>query len=176
MTEPDDLRAVLGPRPPGTGEERVRQEVLRNTTRRVRRRLLARRVRAVLAGVVVFGVGGAVGWALKPAPGLDSSHQTIVQSPSPSPRPSPSPSPSPPPLELAEVELRAEQAVDPAEAARLYRLAGDRYLTDRSDFAQAARCYRLHLFAAGPEGRAVRGDDSWLLISLKTADSSEGGP
>ena len=54
-----------------------------------------------------------------------------------------------------------------ATAAALYRQAGDRYLADRNDSPQAARCYRLFLLRAGPDARKVSADDSWLLIALK---------
>ncbi|MBX9585027.1 MAG: hypothetical protein K2X87_32380, partial [Gemmataceae bacterium] len=60
-----------------------------------------------------------------------------------------------------------------AEAARLYRLAGDLYLNDRQDYRQAARCYRLHLSRAGAAGLAPQPDDSWLLSSLKNAAYKE---
>ena len=62
-------------------------------------------------------------------------------------------------------QLRLEGAYE--EAAALYREAGDRFLADRNDSPQAARCYRLHLMRAGPDALTVTADDSWLLIALK---------
>ena len=64
-------------------------------------------------------------------------------------------------------ELKAELASDPAEIAAYYRLAGDAFLKSRTDVKQAARCYRLHLSATGPDGRAIAASDSWLLMALK---------
>ena len=164
---PDDLDDLLAPSPPTPGHARVRDAILRATTRRVARTKWFRRSRTAMAAAILLAAGVAVGWFAKPAP----------PTPEPAVYPVPVPvftTPEPPPTSAGEVlasaervELQAEQAVDPAESARLYRLAGVRY-EDRAEYGQAARCYRLHLLAAGPTGRAVSTDDSWLLISVKT--------
>ena len=69
-------------------------------------------------------------------------------------------------------ELQAEQMDDPAEAAKLYRAAGDRFL-DREDYRNATRCYRLFLARAGDNGLSPEKGDSWLLTSLKNAAYKE---
>jgi hypothetical protein len=117
----------------------------------------------------MFSAGGVVAWFAKPTP-------EAPPAPEPTVYPVPIPlfvSPDIPPASSGEVfvsaervELQAEQATDPAESARLYRLAGARF-EDRAEYGQARRCYRLHLLAVGPAGRAVSAEDSWLLISVK---------
>ena len=71
------------------------------------------------------------------------------------------------PPSAAAAELLAEQADDPARAARLYRLAGDKFLLDAQDFINARRCYRLGLARAGDGGLSPAADDNWLLAELK---------
>ena len=81
-----------------------------------------------------------------------------------------------PPAEVVtapQAEVKAELADDPADAARLYRLAGDKYLNDRQDYRNAARCYRLFLARAGDNGLSPDPADTWLLTSLKNAAFKE---
>jgi hypothetical protein len=80
---------------------------------------------------------------------------------------------SPDPPTAAAAELRAELADDPTEAARLYRMAGDKYLGDRADYANATRCYRLYLIRAGDAGLTPEPTDTWLLTSLKNSAFKE---
>jgi hypothetical protein len=68
--------------------------------------------------------------------------------------------------------LQAEQADDRAEAAKLYRVAGDTFLGEQ-DYANATRCYRLFLTRAGDDGLSPERGDSWLLTSLKNAAFQE---
>jgi len=167
--EPDDLADLLGPTPPTPGHDRVRDVVLRTTTRRFACWRWSRRGRTSLATIAAFAAGGAVVWFAKPTP-------QVLPGPEPVVYPVPIPlfvSPDFPPASPGEVlvsaervELQAEQATDPGESARLYRLAGARF-EERAEYGQARRCYRLHLLVVGPAGRAVSADDSWLLISVK---------
>jgi hypothetical protein len=168
----DNLDDLLGPTPPTPGHDRVKAAVLRATTRRIARSRWLRRGRAALAATAVFAGGGVVGWFAKPTP---VPPEPVVY-PVPIPVfPTPEAAPTSPGEVLAsaeQVELQAERAADPAEAARLYRLAGIRF-EDRAEYGQASRCYRLHLLAAGPTERAVSTEDSWLLISVKTSQKKE---
>ncbi len=172
MTD-DDLDRLLTPR--GESDARLKAAILAETSRLIRRRRWAGSATKALLGAGLFLSGLGVGWSAKP-------------SPSPAPPPAVAPPeviavpvlvlpPSPPPAEPYQsadrIELIAEQADDRAEAARLYRLAGDKYLTDAGEPGQAARCYRLHLQHAGPAGLAVESADSWLLTSLKTQRLAE---
>lgn len=174
--ERDDLDDLLAPTPPTLGHDRVKDAVLRATTRRVARARWLRRARtalaAALAAALLLAGGGVAGWFAKPAP--PAPEPTVYPVPAPVfTAPEPLPASAGEVLASAErIELQAEQAADPAESARLYRLAGIRY-EDRAEYGQASRCYRLHLLAAGPAGRAVSTDDSWLLISVKTSQRKE---
>jgi hypothetical protein len=177
VTDSDDLADLLAPSPPTPVHNQVREQVLRATTRTMHRRRWARRARLTAAAASLFTLGGVAGWLVKPTPTAVDVVPLTVPIPIPIPQP---PAPGSPPSPGSEdtipgeqLELRAEQSTDPAEAARLYRLAGDRYLNAKSDYVQAARCYRLHLLSAGPAQRGVRADDSWLLTSLKASHAPE---
>jgi hypothetical protein len=163
----DDLDDLLGPKPPAPTEAAVRDAIRRRTARVIRLRWWARRVGTTLAAAVLFAGGGVAGWVLKPTPAIPPPQKEYVVVPVPvvlTPTEPPTPEPSP---TLEQLELRAETAASPADAARLYRLAGDRWLADCGDTVQAVRCYKLHLLAAGRTGLDVSPDDSWLLIALK---------
>ncbi len=178
MTD-DDLDALLAPRPPAAADAAFRDALFRRTRRTLAARRWGRRV-AVAAGVgAVFLAGGAAGWVARPVPA-----SPVVRAPDPVvvtvfvPVPVPAAVPSSPgPVaavpSAADAEVKAELADDPAEAARLYRTAGDRYLADRDDYANAARCYRLFLARAGDAGLTPTAADSWLLASLKNAAFKE---
>jgi hypothetical protein len=164
MTDPpDDLAGVL--RPVYAAPDPTRQAaVLRQTAGILRRRGLFRRGVLVAGAVVLFAVGGVVGWVVKPTP---TPVEVNVAPEQPSPPAMPSQASETKADTAEELELRAELADDPADATRLFREAGDRFLTDR-DYDNAARCYRRHLSAADAEARKVSADDSWLLLSLKS--------
>lgn len=116
---------------------------------------------AVIAGAVaVFAVGGVVGWVVKP-----TAAAVVVPPPVPAEPIAPVPS-EVEPLTAERLELNAELADDPTESARLYREAGDRFLTDR-DYENAARCYRRHLAVADADTQKVRTSDSWMLHTMK---------
>src|SRR5207248_5358327 len=140
-------------------------------TRRARR---VRAVVAVAAGIAaVFAAGVAVGSAGRkshelPVPPLGPvvpPEVVVVPVVVPVPAAGPTPVQASPeaPLTAGQYELRAELADDPAEVARLYRLAGDRYLNDLEDYRNAARCYRLFLARAGDAGLSPAPGDTWLL-------------
>jgi len=77
------------------------------------------------------------------------------------------------PLAAADLELEAEKATDRTASARLYRRAGDKYLAELNDIPSATRCYSLYLAEAGPAGRPVAADDSWLLTRMKTSRTAQ---
>jgi hypothetical protein len=179
MTDPhDDLDDLLTPRsapePPG-----LRDDVFRQTRQYLARGRWLRRLRTAAAVAAVFAAGGAVGWFGKPLPTSATTMPlpprvvvavavvpvTVVPT-----EPSRSPEPV---LTAAQAETGAELADDPAEAVRLYRLAGDRYLNDRQDYRNAVRCYRLFLARAGDTGLSPDPADTWLLTSLKNAAFKE---
>jgi len=189
MTEPqDDLDDILAPKPAAECAG-LRETLFVQTEHRLARRLMMRRVgkltAALTAVATVFVVGVVAGSATR-TPREQVVHTDrptvwveVVTVVVPVPVPVPAPDPSariaatPDPPTAAAAELRAEQADDPNEAARLYRLAGDRYLNDLDDYPNAARCYRLFLARAGDAGLTPEPGDTWLLTSLKNAAFKE---
>jgi hypothetical protein len=160
MTDPTDALGVV---PAGTPDVARREATLKATVGVIRRGKPLRRLGAGLLAVGVFTSGGVVGWFAKP-----TQPSVVVISPEPvTEHPAPAP-PSEPaePLTAERLELNAELADDPADAARLFRQAGDRFLTDR-DYENAARCYRRHLAVADADGRKVSASDSWMLLTMK---------
>ena len=176
----DDLDRLLGP-PPGGADDRLKVAILRRTTRAVGRRRWVRMAGKLTAAAGLFAAGVGVGWTGK-ADRVAFEHQWLEES---APPPEVVAVPvfvpvAPPSLPVVEnpyltadrLEQQAELA-GPAEAARLYRLAGDTYLTAAAEPGQAARCYKLHLRHAGPAALAVEPADSWLLMSLKSQRKHE---
>lgn len=171
-TEPDDLANLLGPPPGEPADAALRDAVIQRTAPTVRRRAWARRGRRAAAAVLLVAAGGITGWAAKP-PASAPTRTEYVAVPVPVLLP-PATTPAPPAeqyVSAEQLELDAERAPDRATTAALYRRAGDRYLDH--DPGQAARCYRLFLIHAGPDAVAGAPDDSWLLMSLKTAHRKE---
>ena len=180
MTDPDDLEPLLAPRPAPAPRAGFDAELFARTERVLARRRLLRRVTRAAAAGAVFTVGwwtGAV--PQQPAPLEGQFHRfqpiqvvtvpIVVPVPIAASEPGPIAVTEPDPATADAAELLAEQADDPARAARLYRLAGDKYLLDRQDFRNARRCYRLFLARAGAAGLTPAGEDSWLLADLKVS-------
>lgn len=159
----DDLEPLLQPGPGVPLSAERRAELLRASTRVLHRGVFLRQLSMAAAAAIVFLVGGIAGWVLKPPPAREVVTVMIPTEPKEE-----TPPLTPRGLSARELELKAELSDDPAEVARLYREAGDKYLTDEKDYAQAARCYRLHLNAADPNTRRVAVSDSWLLMSMKS--------
>jgi hypothetical protein len=179
MSEPhDDLDDLLGARP-AADSPGLRDAVFRRTAGHLARGRWLRRARTAVAVAAVFAAGGVVGWFGKPTPTPAAPPERVVVAvavvpvvvtPTEPRRVEPSPEPV---LTASQAETRAELADDPAEAARLYRLAGDLYLNDRQDYPNAARCYRLFIARSGDDGLSPDAADTWLLTSLKNAAFKE---
>jgi len=167
IDDPDDLAGLLAPRPGGSPNPAA---LLAVTAGVLRRRARLRRAARGVGVSLVFALGGVAGWVLKPSP--EPRVVTVVEV-APAPVAQPVAAPADRPMSATELELLAEQADTPAEAANLYRAAGDRFLKDAGDYEQAVRCYRLYFRHAGAEARTVSADDSWLLMSLKTSYPKE---
>jgi hypothetical protein len=180
MTDPnDDLDELLAPRPAAPNPA-LRDAILLRTERALARARWLSRVAKLAAVAAVLAVGVGVGWVLKPerervveVAGADRVVPVFfpvflsVEVGSTPPPVSPEV-----PLSATAAELQAEQADDPAEAAKLYRAAGDRFLVEE-DYRNATRCYRLFLARAGDDGLSPEKGDSWLLTSLKNAAYKE---
>jgi hypothetical protein len=194
MTDPDDdLDALLSPRPtPGPAAE-LREQLRERTGWQLVWLRRARRVRTLaacaaaaaavlLGGRAVYDAGVRNGLAR--APRVEPPVQPFFRAEQPEPVVVVVPVPVPPPdasrpappaevVTAPQAELKAELADDPAEATRLYRLAGDKYLADLQDYRNAARCYRLFLTRAGDTGLSPDPADTWLLTSLKNTAFQE---
>lgn len=185
MNEPHvDVEELLAPKPDDVPIV-YRDALFSQTERRVVWNRRVRFVRRSIVMPVIFILGLFVGVLTRSDPGRPKTEPNLlapvvrvitVEIPIPVPQLPDSPSPIAKSLEPAtatDAELRAELADDPADAARFYRTAGDRYLNDASDFANAARCYRLFLARAGTPGLNPEPGDTWLLTSLKNAAFKE---
>lgn len=181
MAEPfDDFDELLAP-PTGDETPGLREVILRRTQGRlVRAKWVRRGTRAAaVAGLLALGVGA--GQWRTPA---ERERVVVVREVEtvavpvpvfvPVAVPSGDPAPvAPRAVAAARLELDAEQADDPAEAAKLYRQAGDAYLAREQDYVNAARCYRLFLARSAGTALSPESSDSWLLTSLKNAAFKE---
>lgn len=163
----DELLAPRG----APANDRLRGELLDRTTGRLR---LARRMRYAANGCVcvICFVAGVATTFLRPSRSPEVVHvQVREEVPAPKIDAPPAAPKSPP--SAAELELEAEKTLVKAEAARRFREAGDRYLSDFADYQSALRCYRNFLDEADPADRVVTAEDTWLLTSLKRAREQE---
>ncbi len=172
----DDLDELLAPPAPAETPG-LRDAILRRTHRRLSRAKWVRRAVRFAAVAAVFAAGVGVGFLRVPEERervVLVREVEVVAVPVLVPVPvAPAEPPSPAPvLAAARLELDAEQA-DAPDAAKLYRAAGDRYLSAEQDYANAARCYRLFLARAGDTALSPDAGDSWLLTSLKNAAYQE---
>ncbi|HXD87682.1 MAG TPA: hypothetical protein VN641_14395 [Urbifossiella sp.] len=172
---PDDLESLLAPRPVNASAH-LQANIRRRTEGVLKRRRIVRRMGKVGIIAAVFWAGIALGWnAATPTPPniVNLERQLALVRPKVETPPAPQPLPEPEPETAGLAELLAEQATDRSEAARLYRLAGDKYLNDLQDYRNAARCYRLYLGQAGDDALQLQTTDTWLLTSVKNAAFQE---
>jgi hypothetical protein len=158
---------LLEPRSPLPNDS-LRADMLARTSRRIR---AARRIRtAARVGLCIlcFATGAAV-MRLRPEPEPKIVYIAVPEKAKEEP-------PAVSPVKIlspAEIELAAEQILDPAEAARRFREAGDRYLREQANYQAALRCYRNFLDSADPADMTTSTEDTWLLTSLKRAREQE---
>jgi hypothetical protein len=167
----DDLETLLSPVDGGTMP--CRGELLVASTRILRRRFLVRRIGGALGVAAIFFAGATAGWFLNPQPAERKVVELVYVDRPAAPAVKEAPRVEPAPLSPNDLELQAELSDDKAKVARLYREAGDKYLTEIHDYGQAARCYRLHLKAADAAEQQVSANDSWLLMSMKSTSHRE---
>ena len=164
MTEPpDDLAGLLGSVPATAPNPARRETTLQKTVGVLGRRWIFGRALVVVAAVGLFATGGITGWIAKPTPVPVA--EPLLPPPARSSHESSRPLDAEP-LSAEQLELRAELVDDPADAARLYREAGDRFLNGR-DYENAARCYRRHLSVADADALKASASDSWMLHTMK---------
>lgn len=176
----DDLDALLAPNAANPNPA-LNEAIFLRTQRVMARRRLVNRFAKVgtLAAVLAIGIG--LGSITRPGDGNDRVENDLprvntIVVPVVIVVPVPVQEPSSPPLvaraepeTASQAELLAEQADDRGEAARFYRVAGDRFLDDAQDYRNAARCYRLYLERADEAALTPAASDTWLLTSLKNS-------
>jgi hypothetical protein len=163
---------------PSSANDGLRAELLDRTARRVRLAGRARIAARVAVCLACFAAGAGLGVSLRPDLRPAPQPQVVYVEVPVAPGADAPGSPQEPPAAArtaspSELELQAEQASAKAEAARLFRAAGDGYLRDYADYRAALRCYRNYLDEAIPDALAVSPDDTWLLTSLKRARAQE---
>ena len=166
MPTDDDLLPLLTPRP--HHDAALRATILAASRRPIRRRAWLRRATTTAGLTALLSASFFAGRNSVVVPEVVVIALPLVEVEL-APEPRPVPSEVLPPVEWTaeQYELKAELATESAEIAAYYRRAGDAFLKSRTDVKQAARCYGLHLAAAGPDGRAIAASDSWLLMALK---------
>ena len=128
-------------------------------------------VRRVASLAASFLAGMAVLWFVDPRPTPLRVREVLVIREVPEVAPPPESEPEP--RSAYEWELLAEQTDGP-DSSRYFRKAGDLYLADEADYDAAMRCYRLFLkLTPRAEWDDPAGGDTWLLVALKRARTSE---
>ena len=176
--EPDDLDAILAPSSASLSPG-LHDAILVRIEREFARRRTFNRLAKAGTLAAVLGLGFLIGHGTRSRPvdpvPADLKLRTIVVPvlilvPVPAEQSSSQPlAARSEPDTASQAELLAEQSDDRAEAGRLYRLAGDRFLNDAQDYRNAARCYRLYLDRAGEGALTPSATDTWLLTSLKNS-------
>ena len=169
MNEPDALDDFLK-HPPLLGPpEGLRDKILAQAKPVLRRRRIVRRsligAGALAASLALFAL-----WSWnqpEPIGPVEKSGLIVKQEPkAPVPETPEAPAPEPQmPLAVA-LEWKAFDATE-KDRAKLYVLAGNRYLDVHQDMTSALRCYQQALDAADAPMRQVHPEDSWLLTALK---------
>jgi len=174
IDESDDLESLLAPRP-AIVPAQLQESIRRRTEGVLKRRRIVRRMGKVGVVAVVFAAGVAFERSISDPKPINSvqPNSAVPTQPQRETSPAPQQSPQPEPKTAASAELLAEQATDRGDSARLYRLAGDKYLNDQQDYRNAARCYRLYLGHAGDDALQLQLTETWLLTSVKNAAFQE---
>jgi hypothetical protein len=164
--ERDLLEALLAP-PTPVDAAALRQSLLLQTTRRLRRPRWLRRAALAAALAACYGAGLLSMRLLTPTPPIPSPTVAAVQQPKEDAPQAPAAA-----VPAVAVELRAARAADP-ERARLLRQAGERYLNEEIDPEAALRCYSKALDAGSEEDTKFSDRDDWLLMAIKNAREKE---
>lgn len=165
----EDMEWSTWPKPP----EHLREALLAETSRVVRRRVWRRRSRLAASWALAYAAGIATVWlgwpraAVPPAPALEMvANKEVTVHP---------PRHESPPEDLAALSpeaLRRRVAGAPRdEQRRLLRLAGDRYLYGAADVEAALDCYR-QVIELTPRAELAKheANESWLLAELKSSE------
>jgi hypothetical protein len=155
--------ALLGSVPP-PDDPALRQRLLRQTTRLLRRRVWGGRL--LLAGLLAACYLAGV---------LTARLATDIPAHSdPPPVPPGTPAPAAAVAEASTPALLEERAFDSLdERSALYRRAGDRYAAEQGDWESALRCYRNSLDVTTDKDLTFSPGDNWLVLALKEARKQE---
>jgi hypothetical protein len=153
-----------------SANERLRNELLTRTARRIRFERWARIAIRICVCLALFAAGAAT-TSFRPPPEREVVYVPVREEVTPAPKADPEKPKRP--RSPVELELAAEQGPVKAESARKFREAGDVYLRDYADYRSALRCYRNFLDSAEAADLIVNPDDTWLLTSLKRAREQE---
>ncbi len=168
-TMPETLDDFLDHPPQPAEPAGLRGRVLAQAAPILRRRRIVRRVSwaagTLAASIVLFALWS---WTQQEAPkSRENPPPMVQQKPPPAPPVEEKKEPEVPMMPLAvALEWKAFDAAE-KERAKLYVLAGNRYLDEHQDMTSALRCYRQALDTADAPMREVQPDDSWLLTALK---------
>ena len=154
------------------GPPALRQSILAQTTRALRRRRLVRRLAQAGALAACFLAGMGTMSLVSPAPmGEKPPEPRIAKAEKKADL-----AIAPPPVKaeaapsIVDMEWRAFDSRD--NRAALFFDVAQRYF-DQSDFESALRCYRQAFDAAPREGLTIHPDDNWLVMALKEARQKE---
>jgi hypothetical protein len=184
--QPDPLDDLLRPRPI-PADDRLRQTVLFQTTRLLRRRRIRKRLLLALAMAACYAAGVlTMRFAMPPATPANPNIPGQVRVPrqrkpvsDASQKRSHYRRPATAPEDALALEWRAID--NAAKRAELYHRAGDRYLEESNDIPSALRCYRGALAAGARKDWKIRANDNWLMMIAKQeyqkeeSDAQSGG-
>lgn len=176
FSEKDDCAELLAVPPFPANAEKLRQTVLLQTTRLLRRRRRFKQLALVAALAACYVAGLATLRLALPPPVDDRGNQeVIVQGTDVDPQPPAvvEGATEPPADAPARVWEHWGELASPDKRAHVYRMAGDRYLDEAGDLAAALRCYTRSVEETPPEAVSISPDDNWLLMALKEARQKE---
>lgn len=176
----EGLDQVLQPLPPHAMNAELRQSLLRQTTRVLRRRRWLRQCSFAVLLAMCY-LAGIVTMHFRPHPASDSAvaekaapeevpGKPLVPPVVPPPVVAQAP-PIDPHLSAAALEKLGEQASGEKRIAQ-FILAGQRY-EKAGELAAALRCYKLALDGGTESDLVFAESDSYLLMALKTARQKE---
>jgi hypothetical protein len=170
----DPCTAFFDARCAGPGDPRLRQAVLEQTVRVLRRRRRLRRLGQLAALAACYLAGLLTTRLGTPAPQPTGPIEIARGAAEIPERILPPAVSAPPDGDEPAIVLEQRGARAPRhERAALYRRAGDRYLDVESNPQAAVRCYTLALETASESELAVAAEDNWLLIAVKDSKLRE---
>jgi hypothetical protein len=167
--EPDPLEGMLAPPPLPADAAALRQELLGQTARALRRRRRGRQLAWAAALAACYAAGLlTMHWAPRPAAVSRGPDALASRDHSQVP-----PAVFPPADEPEKSALQKEWAAVESGQAALFREAGNLYLDGEGDVQSAVRCYGNALSVGTEADLAISPEDNWLLMAIKDARQKE---